>query len=108
MSEQQEELGLLEQTARDILGDVAGEDTAKTWQVLASAELPLLAVPEPAGGGWLAAAAAGARIAGEGGAGVADARAAVVAGPRLGGPRVLVSLGGLHPPPRGPAGGQKG
>src|SRR4051794_2344763 len=83
MSEQQEELGLLEQTARDILGDVAGEDTAKAWQVLAGAELPLLAVPEPAGGGWLAAAAAVARIVGEVGADVPYADAAIVAAPML-------------------------
>src|SRR4051794_28632327 len=83
MSEQQEELGLLEQTARDILGDVAGADTAKAWQVLASAELPLLAVPEPAGGGWLAAAAAVARITGELGADVPYADAAIVAAPML-------------------------
>src|SRR4051812_390420 len=83
MSEQQEELGLLEQTARDILGDVAGEDTAKAWQVLASAELPLLAVPEPTGGGWLAAAAAVARITGELGADVPYADAAIVAAPML-------------------------
>src|SRR4051812_17565017 len=83
MSEQQEELGLLEQTARDILGDVAGEDTAKAWQVLASAELPLLAVPEPTGGGWLAAAAAVARITGELGADVPYADAAMVAAPML-------------------------
>jgi len=80
---QQEELALLEQTARDILGDVAGEDTAKAWQVLASAELPLLAVPEPAGGGWLAAAAAVARICGEVGADVPYADAAIVAAPML-------------------------
>ena len=82
-SEQQEELALLEQTARDILGDVAGEDAAKSWQVLASAELPLLAVPEPAGGGWLAAAAAVARITGELGAEVPYADAAIVAAPML-------------------------
>jgi acyl-CoA dehydrogenase len=83
MSEQHEELALLAQTARDILGDVAGADTAKAWQVLASAELPLLAVPEPAGGGWLAAAAAVARIAGEVGADVPYADAAIVAAPVL-------------------------
>ena len=83
VSGQQEELGLLEQTARDILGDVAGADTAKAWQVLASAELPLLAVPEPAGGGWLAAAAAVARITGELGADVPYADAAIVAAPLL-------------------------
>src|SRR5438270_10035047 len=82
-SDQQDELALLEQTARDMLGDVAGEDSAKVWQVLASAELPLLAVPEPAGGGWLAAAAAVARIAGELGADVPYADAAIVAAPML-------------------------
>lgn len=78
-----EELGLLEQTARDILGDVAGEDVAKVWQVLASAELPLLAVPEPAGGGWLGAAAVVARISGELAADVPYADAALVAAPLL-------------------------
>jgi len=82
-AEQQEELALLEQTARDMFGDLAGEDGAKAWQVLASAELPLLAVPEPAGGGWLAAAAAVARIAGELGADVPYADAAIVAAPML-------------------------
>jgi len=81
--DQQAELALLEQTARDILGDVEGEDSAKAWQVLVSAELPLLAVPEPAGGGWLAAAAAVTRIAGELGADVAYADAAIVAAPFL-------------------------
>jgi len=82
-AEQQEELALLEQTAREMFGDLAGEDSAKAWQVLASAELPLLAVPEPAGGGWLAAAAAVARIAGELGADVPYADAAIVAAPIL-------------------------
>ena len=78
-----DELGLLEQTARDILGDVAGEDTAKAWQVLVSAELPLLAVPEPLGGGWLGAAAVVARICGELAADVPYADAALVAAPML-------------------------
>jgi acyl-CoA dehydrogenase len=78
-----DELGLLEQTAREILGDVAGEDAAKAWQVLASAELPLLAVPEPAGGGWLGAAAVVARVCGELAADVPYADAAMVAAPIL-------------------------
>jgi len=78
-----QELGLLEQTARDILGDVAGQDAAKAWQVIASAELPFLAVPEPAGGGWLGAAAVVARISGELAADVPYADAALVAAPML-------------------------
>jgi acyl-CoA dehydrogenase len=83
MSEQQAELDLLEQTARDILGDVAGEDIAKAWQVLSSAELTLLAVPEPLGGGWLGAAAAVTRVSGALAAEVPYADAALVAAPLL-------------------------
>jgi acyl-CoA dehydrogenase len=78
-----EELALLEQTAREILGDVAGADVAKAWQVLSSAELSLLAVPEPLGGGWLGAAAAVTRVSGQLAAEVPYADAALVAAPLL-------------------------
>ena len=77
------ELGLLEQTARDILRDVAGQDPAKAWQLLTEAGLPLLAVPEPDGGGWLEAAAVVARLAGEAGADLPYGDAALVAAPLL-------------------------
>ena len=77
------ELGLLEQTARDILRDVAGDDPAKAWELLTEAGLPLLAVPEPEGGGWFEAAAVVARLVGESGAELPYADAALVAAPVL-------------------------
>jgi acyl-CoA dehydrogenase len=77
------ELGLLEQTARDILRDVAGEDPAKAWDLLAQAGLPTLAVPEPDGGGWLLAAAAVTRLVGATAAELPYADAALVAAPML-------------------------
>ena len=82
-ADQTTELGLLEQTARDILRDVAGEDPAKAWRLLTEAGLPLLAVPEPEGGGWLGAAAVVARLVGESGAELPYGDAAMVAAPIL-------------------------
>ena len=77
------ELGLLEQTARDILRDVAGQDAGKAWQLLTEAGLPLLGVPEPDGGGWLEAAAIVTRIVGESAADLAYGDTALVASPML-------------------------
>ena len=77
------ELGLLEQTARDILRDVAGQDPAKAWQLLTEAGLPLLAAPEPEGGGWLEAAAIVTRIVGESAAELPYGDTALVAAPIL-------------------------
>jgi acyl-CoA dehydrogenase len=90
-NEHEAELGLLVETARDILGDVAGEDLPKAWQLVASAGLPMLAVPEPDGGGWLAAAAAVTRVTGEVAAELPIADAALVAAP-------LVAAAGLAVP----------
>ena len=78
-----DELGLLEQTARDILRDVAGEDPAKAWDLLAQAGLPLLAVPEPEGGGWLLAAATVTRLVGGAAAELPYGDSALVAAPML-------------------------
>ena len=77
------ELGLLEQTARDILRDVAGQDPARGWQLLTEAGLPLLAVPEPDGGGWLEAAALVTRIVGESAADLPYGDTAFVAAPMI-------------------------
>jgi acyl-CoA dehydrogenase len=77
------ELGLLEQTARDILRDVGGDDSAKAWTLLAEAGLPLLAVAEPDGGGWPAAAAVVTRLVGESGADLPYGDVALVAAPML-------------------------
>jgi acyl-CoA dehydrogenase len=51
------ELDLIVETARRILSDETLDDTAM-WQRLSQSELLTLAVPEPAGGGWLEAGAA--------------------------------------------------
>jgi acyl-CoA dehydrogenase len=77
------ELALVEQTARDILRDVASDEPAKAWSVLVDAGLPLLAVPEPDGGGWLVAAATVARLTGELAAELPYADTAIIALPVL-------------------------
>ena len=77
------ELGLLEQTARDILRDAAGQDPTKAWQLLTEAGLPLLAVPEPDGGGWLEAAAIVTRVVGESAVDLPYGDTALVAAPLL-------------------------
>src|SRR4051794_34220082 len=84
-SDNRAELALVEQTARDILRDVAGQDPTKAWQLLTEAGLPLLAVPEPDGGGWLEAAAVVTRLVGESGTDVPYGDAALVAAPVLAG-----------------------
>jgi acyl-CoA dehydrogenase len=77
-----EELDLIVETARQIMS-ATSSDEAATMRRLSEAGLLALALPEPDGGGWLAAAAAVTRLSGELAVAGGYADSALVAGPLL-------------------------
>jgi acyl-CoA dehydrogenase len=77
-----EELDLIVETARQIMAATPSEEVA-TVRRLSDAGLMALALPEPDGGGWLAAAAAVVRLSGELAIAGGYADSALVGGPLL-------------------------
>lgn len=77
------ELRLLLSTAADVFRAADGPSPRTGWRLVHEAGLDILAVAEPLGGGWLQAAAAVTRVAGEMAAALPYAGTALVAAPML-------------------------